>query len=87
MINKIRHKYGHFTYDAHHGIYVPAGECIIEAELELLYLEISTHKVQEVTDKIEPRTLTNKNEFYSNEEIINVENELLNVHTRRIMDH
>jgi putative DNA primase/helicase len=76
-----------YYYDPHHGIYIPAGECLIEAQLELLYPEISTHKVQEVTNKIKRRTLTHRNEFDSNEEIINVENGLLNIHTGELKDH
>ena len=76
-----------YYYDSHHGIYVPAGECIIEAQLELLYPEISTHKVQEVMQKIKRRTLTNRDEFDSNEEIVNVENGLLNIHTGELKDH
>ena len=45
------------------------------------------HKVQEVIQKIKRRTLTNRDEFDSNEEIINIENGLLNIHTRELKDH
>lgn len=76
-----------YYYDAIHGIYVPAGECLIEAQLELLYPEISTHKVQEVTNKIKRRTLTNRDEFDSNEGIVNVKNGLLNFHIWELNDH
>jgi putative DNA primase/helicase len=71
----------------HHGIYVSTGECVIEAQLELLCPEISTHKVQEVMQKIKRRTLTNREEFDSNEDIVNVENGLLNIHTGELKDH
>jgi P4 family phage/plasmid primase-like protien len=76
-----------YYYDSDHGIYIPAGECLVEAQLELLYPEISTHKVQEVTQKIKRRTLTHRDEFDSNEEIVNVKNGLLNIHTGEIKDH
>lgn len=76
-----------YCYDSNHGIYVPAGECIIEAQLELLCPEVSTHKVQEVIQKIKRRTLTNREEFDSNEGIMNVENGLLNIHTGELEEN
>ena len=76
-----------YYYDSHHGRYLSTGECLIEGQLELLCPEISTHKVQEVIQKIKRRTLTQRDEFDSNEEIVNVENGLLNIHTGEIKDH
>jgi hypothetical protein len=76
-----------YYYNTDYGIYVSTGECLIEEQLELLYPEISTHKVQEVMQKIKRRTLTNRDDFDSNEEIVNVENGLLNIHTGEIQDH
>jgi putative DNA primase/helicase len=74
-------------YDINHGIYVSSGECLVEAQLELLYPEISIHMVQEVMQKIKRRTFTNRGEFNSNEETINVENGLLDIYTGEIKDH
>jgi putative DNA primase/helicase len=76
-----------YYYDFKHGIYVSAGECIIESHLELIYPEISTHKVREVIQKIKRRSLIDRDEFDSNEEIVNVKNGLLNIHTGELKDH
>ena len=76
-----------YYYDSNHGVYVSTGECTIEAQLELLYPEISTYKVQEVLQKIKRRTLTNRDDFDSDEKIINVENGLLNIHTGELKEH
>lgn len=76
-----------YYYDSDHGIYNPAGERIIEAQLELLYPEITTHKVQEVTNKIKRRTITHRDQFDSSEEIVNVENGLLNIHTGELKEY
>ena len=62
-----------YYYDSDHGVYVSTGECIIEAQLELLYPEISTYKVQEVMQKIKRRTLSHRDQFDSSEDIVNIE--------------
>jgi hypothetical protein len=66
--------------DAYQGIYILAGECLVEAQLELLCPKIYTHKVHEVINKIKRRTLTPRDQFDSNEEIVNVKNGLLNIY-------
>ena len=68
-----------YYYDSHHGRYVSTGECLIEGQRNNYCIQRSRylHKVQEVTQKIKRRTLTNRELFDSNEEIVNVENGLL----------
>ena len=76
-----------YYYDAYQGIYVLAGECLVEAQLELLCPKISTHKVHEVINKIKRRSLTSRDQFDSNEEIVNVKNGLLNIYTGELKEH
>jgi P4 family phage/plasmid primase-like protien len=76
-----------YYYDAYQGIYILAGECLVEAQLELLCPKISTHRVHEVINKIKRRTLILRDQFDSNEEIVNVKNGLLNIHTGELKEH
>jgi P4 family phage/plasmid primase-like protien len=72
--------------DAYQG-YILAGECLVKAQLELLCPKIYTHKVHEVINKIKRRTLTPRDQFDSNEEIVNLKNGLLNIHTGELKEH
>ena len=75
------------SYDVNKGIYVPNGKCLIEEQLELLCPEISTHKVQEVIQKIRRRNPADRKDFDSNDSIINVQNGLLDIDTRELKSH
>lgn len=70
-----------YSYDPNWGVYIPNGKCLIEEQLELLCPEISSHKVQEVIQKIRRRNPMDRKDFDSNDSIINVQNGLLDVHT------
>jgi len=76
-----------YYYNVNRGVYVPNGKCLIEEQLEILCPEISTHKVQEVIQKIRRRTLTDRNEFDSYDSIVNVQNGLLDLQTVELKNH
>ena len=76
-----------YSYDPNRGVYIPNGKCLIEEQLELLCPEISSHKVQEVIQKIRRRNPMDRKDFDSNGSIINVQNGLLDVHTGELKNH
>ena len=76
-----------YNYDTVKGVYVPNGKCLIEEQLELLCHDISTHKVQEVINKIRRRNPANRIDFDPNDTIINVQNGLLDICTGELRDH
>jgi P4 family phage/plasmid primase-like protien len=74
-------------YDINKGVYIPNGKCLIEEQLKLLCPDISTHKVQEVIQKIRRRNPADRNDFDPNDDIINVRNGLLDVRTGELKNH
>jgi P4 family phage/plasmid primase-like protien len=76
-----------YFYDDSAGIYVSQGDWIVKEQCELLYPEITSHKVQEVINHLKRKTGVDRSKFDSNPNILNLENGLLNIHTKELTPH
>jgi phage/plasmid-associated DNA primase len=76
-----------YWYDEQNGKYVPRGDTIIEKYAETLDPEISTHKVNEIVNKVRRRTYVRLEEFESDPNIINFKNGLYHIQSGKLTDH
>jgi hypothetical protein len=73
-----------YCYDNEKGVYVTGQEWRIKGLSQLMYPEIKTHQLHEVINQIKRRTYVDRSKFDSNPDIINLENGLLNIHTKEL---
>ncbi|PWU80254.1 MAG: hypothetical protein DLM72_13050 [Candidatus Nitrosopolaris wilkensis] len=72
-----------FCYDPEKGVYVAGQEWRITEHCQLMYPEIRTRELQEVINQIKRRTYVERTSFDSNIEVLNLQNGLLNIHTKQ----
>jgi hypothetical protein len=63
------------------------GEWLIKEQCEILYLQISTYKVDGVINHIKRRTAVELSEIDSSLDILNLKNGLLNIETGEFREH
>jgi P4 family phage/plasmid primase-like protien len=74
-------------YDLKRGIYISGGESLIKSQAEKEMPEISTNQVNEILNHIIRRTYTDRKEFDSKPEILNLKNGLLDIRTKELKEH
>lgn len=73
-------------YDENKGLYVN-GTWLIEEQSEILFPNIGTYEVKEISNHIRRRTGIERSRFDSNPEILNLQNGLLNIETLEFGGH
>jgi P4 family phage/plasmid primase-like protien len=76
-----------YYYHNDRGLYVPRGDWLIKEQCELIRPESTTHEIQEAINHIKRKTGVERSEFDSNPDILNLQNGLLNIHTRQLSVH
>jgi P4 family phage/plasmid primase-like protien len=76
-----------YYYHYKTGRYRNRGEIIIKQQLELLYPNITTHHVREISQKISRRNPVDRSQFDSFPHIVSVGNGVLNVLTAKLFPH
>ena len=76
-----------YWYDNKLGIYRSNGESLIEAIVESIKPDISTHEVNEIINHIKRRTLTPRSEFDSQIEWLTLGNCVVNLKTLETRPH
>jgi len=77
-----------YVYEEEEGIYEPHGEAFIEEQAErLLGSWVNNQQVNEITGKIERRSLRRPGELETEPEKLCVDNGILNLHTGELFDH
>ncbi len=74
-----------FMYDG--SKYVKGHEWRIDELCRLMHPRIKTHEVQEVVNKIKGATYTDRESFDKNSSLLNVDNGILNIHTKNLDPH
>jgi len=71
------------------GVYRPHGEAVIKAMLEEIMegVKVTRNAVNEVIAHVQRLTYVDRDEIDADEEIINIENGLININTRRFKPH
>ncbi|MFZ0514125.1 MAG: phage/plasmid primase, P4 family, partial [Candidatus Nitrosopolaris sp.] len=73
-------------YCYHNGYFCKRGDWVIRENAELLYPAITKHEVSEIINHIKQQTGIERSEINCNIDIINVQNGLLNIHTKKLSD-
>jgi hypothetical protein len=74
-------------YCYNHGIFVKGGNTLIKKQIELLYPNATTYKVNEITNHIRRSTFVSRSDFDNNIDLLNTENCVLNLHTLEVEPH
>ena len=75
-----------YVFDELKGVYIRFGEVVIKEQSEILCPEISTHKVNEIIEKLRCRTFVDGSKFDHDHDILNIENGLVNIRTGEFIE-
>jgi len=76
-----------YYYDSKSGVYRSNGESIIEALVETMKPNVSTHEVNEVINHVKRRKQANRSEFDSQIEWLTLKNCVVNLKTLEVQPH
>jgi P4 family phage/plasmid primase-like protien len=75
-----------YVFDELRGVYNRFGEVVIKEQSEILCPEISTHKVNEIIEKLRRRTFVDRSKFDKDHDILNIQNGLVNIRTGEFIE-
>jgi P4 family phage/plasmid primase-like protien len=76
-----------FIYDERKGVYLRNQEWRIRQLCRSIDHDVKTYTIDEVINRVKDRTYVDRSKFDSNNDIINVKNGLLNIHTLELTKH